>query len=223
MNRINQYTWVIIIVMLLQSCNSSTIQNDCVKFYSSKIHEICLPQLDSLFECSDDEMIKEALITINGDDNDIIGFYMPESNYQNIDTILSINYDNYVQVSLHKKFKKSKISFSTYMDFVKIMNENLFTEHWDKIDKKLKEKNLKLELNKPVVAKKYNYSKNINSIAMISKIDGFDYNILTMMNMIYLNKTLLIVGYYKHYDRKKTIEEAEKINEKIINKIVGSN
>ena len=117
----------------LQACNSSTIQKDCANFYSSEIHKICLPKLDSLVECSNHETIKQALISLKGEDNNIIGYYIPESAYQKLDTLLSLNYDNFVQISLHKQFNKSKISFSTYMEVVKLMNDNFYTEYWDKI------------------------------------------------------------------------------------------
>ncbi|MEM6963372.1 MAG: hypothetical protein AAF573_01320 [Bacteroidota bacterium] len=87
----------------------------------------------------------------------------------------------------------------------------------------MKELDSKQEVNKPKVLRKYRLSKNVNCIEMVFKIDGFDEKITSIMSLVYLKKTLIITGYYKHYSGMKSIKKATDVNKKLIQKLINLN
>lgn len=204
-------------------CSNNKSNLNCEKIYQISDDEICLPKIESLVECSELEIIKEALEQTNGKQNDIIGFYMPIENYSKLDTFLSLNYDDFFQVSFPNQFRDKKISRTTYQEFVEMMNNNFISENWKKVEDKMKKLELKEGVNKPVVIKNYKLNKNVNCIEMVVKIEGFEERIITIMSLIYLKRSLITTGYYKHYDGRKSIQESEKANEELVKKLINSN
>ena len=70
----------------------------------------------------------------NGVDNDIIGFYIPKGKYEEIDSVLSLTYDNYFQISFNKDLSSNGMTRSNYKDFVEMMDRTFILENWNEIE-----------------------------------------------------------------------------------------
>ena len=185
--------------------------------------KICLPKMNNMIECYEDEDVKEWSDQFKGsDDEQILGLYMLENDYENFYSSILDGFDQYFKIYATNSFKN--IDFEKEMfelvseEIIKVLDneyskvEGLINNRVDEIFEG------ELKINKPFLLDNYKLDENINTTVSLMKLitqnaQEEDITLITILNTALIKKKIIFFAYYEYYDGPESIKKARTVND----------
>jgi hypothetical protein len=187
--------------------------------------EICIPEIDGMHECHLNLSIIKRTSSFNHNGNSIIGFYINDFYYKNIDKAEEMKFDDYCQIYTIKKIEQLNISEQLFEQFIDQTDTVVSKEYWNKIKYPLEKKNENSTFSKPVLLENYSLKQNVKSQVLISKINMLDDEnvMICVINYMLIKNKIIFLGYYKKYEGEESIKNAKAKNDYITLRFIEEN
>ena len=208
-----------------QSDHTGEILKECVKEVSFGDIDFCLPEIEGMTECYSSPKVKVRADAFNYEGNSILGYYLNNETYQQMENLDSISYDDYAQVYVTNNLKGIKVGQAELAQMANTMGSDFIQENWSDMQKKLEHSYDDLSIGTPVLVESYSPHTKVKSFVMLSKIktNREEAVMLMTLNIIEMKERLIWLAYYKFYDGEESIKEAKSKNDYIINRLMKVN
>ena len=228
-------TLVIISIFAIMSCGKTgeqhqsgqqgEIQKDCVKEVSFGDIDFCLPGIEGMTECYSSPKVKERADAFNYEGNSILGYYLNNETFQQMENLDTISYDDYAQVYVTNNLKGIKVGQAELDQMANTMGSDFIQENWSDMQKKLEHSYDDLSIGTPVLVESYSPHSKVKSFVMLSKIKTNKEEAVMLMNLniIEMKERLIWLAYYKFYEGEESIKQAKSKNDHIIKRLMEVN
>lgn len=187
--------------------------------------EVCLPDVQGMVECFENQNIKSCVSRFDFDVNEIIGFYLTQKDFDNFNSSDRPNMDGYLKIYSPKRMKNQEINNSNLDEMVQLFKKNFLESNWDKISEKIEELGTNLTVDSPILMENYQPNETTRTFITFNKIasesnEDFQISALNLMN---IKNRLIWVVYYKSYTGPESIQALKSKNDYLIGKIAMSN
>lgn len=218
---------VFFLLLNILACNESKpvteVKAMCKNATSFGNFNLCLPELAEYEECYAIEKVRIVADSFEIDENQILGYYLPDTIYNRLDSLYQLSYDNYFKFYTNKALKDQKITRQDFEGVVNLIQEDFVLEQWDQIEDKTLEKFQDMPFNKPQSVKNYNLDQNAHVLIMMINYENNDYPMLSFLNTLYVKDKLLWMAYYKNYKSENSIREGKSQNDRIVKAFLDLN
>ena len=150
--------------------------------------EVCLPNVQGMVECYENEDIKSYVSNFDFEVNQIIGFYLTQNDYDNFNSSDKPKMDGYLKIYSPKKMKNQEINNSNLDEMVQIFKKNFLESNWDKISEKIEELGTNLRIDSPILMENYKPNETTRTFITFNKIasetyEDFQISALNLMNI----------------------------------------
>lgn len=231
----NKTTIIIVLLVLVGAIKKTFFDNEIKKLdktnlpclSSAKVGDvnICMPEIDGMHECHLNSSIIKRTSSFNHNGNSIIGFYINDHYYNNIDKAEEMKFDDYCQIYTIKKIEQLNISEEIFKEFINQTDTVVSKEYWNIIKYQLEKKNYNSTFSKPVLLENYSIKYNVKSQVIISKINVLnDENVmLCIINYMLIKNKIIYLAYYMKYDGEESIKNAKAKNDYITLRFIEEN
>lgn len=215
----------LLLYIFLISCGESSNENysiskkKCSKTINIEKVEICLPEIDGMKECLNDDKIKNDLNNIGANystNNSNVALYISNEIYENPELHFGELFEDYFIISTVKD-QQMKVSNE---EFVKVCNEykslnKEFLVKWDEIKEKVNKSSKVLKLSDVIVLKSYSLNDNVVSTLMLfqNEYDNKVTYYITIGNIALIKNHVIYYNYKKKYTDEKSLLEAQSKND----------
>jgi len=207
--------------------DSQTISNEikCENSVPFGDINICLPEIDGMTECYSSPTVKERADKLSTEDNLILGVYLNNSTFKQVDKLDEITFDEYIQIYAGKKLKGVKMEQDNLNEIAKSMGGTYFKDNWSIIKDKVKEKLDSMSIGRPILIHSYAIKNNVRTFVMMTKILAGDYEKvqIVIMNLIIIKERYISLAFYKGYDGEESIKNAKSKNDYIVLQFLDEN
>lgn len=195
-----------------QSVHEAT---DCFKYTQFGNTEICLPEIVGMKECYEIPLVKHRADDFEYEGNSILGFYVTNNVYEQIDRFDQLFLDEYFKIYAVNNLKDKKASLLELNEIASMMDKNFIKENWDKLKTDLENNKNYISFGKPVIIESYSPNDNAKTYLMLDKIEsgGIDYVMLTSINIILVKERLIWLAYYMSYNGEESIVNIKSNND----------
>ena len=222
--------FIFIYISLLSCRNSNSIQKEdriqaCRNSKTFGDIEVCLPNVQGMVECYENEDIKSYVSNFDFEVNQIIGFYLTQNDYDNFNSSDKPKMDGYLKIYSPKKMKNQEINNSNLDEMVQIFKKNFLESNWDKISEKIEELGTNLRIDSPILMENYKPNETTRTFITFNKIASETYEDfqISALNLMNIKNRLIWVVYYKSYTGPEAIQDLKRKNDYLIGKIAMSN
>lgn len=208
--------------------NSEVVEShniiECYKSVAFGDVDVCLPVIDGMTECYSHPNVKMAADGLNYPGNSILGYYLNNSTYQQVDRIFEITFDDYFQIYASNELKGMKVGRSELDMMAERLESNYIRENWSDLAKEVR-KNYDFSMGVPILIDSYSPNKDIRTFVMLTKIqfDDDEFISLTLMNIVRLKERLIWMAYYKNYAGEESIGKAKSKNDYLVLSLIDVN
>jgi hypothetical protein len=208
-----------------QSDQQVETKTECLRKVSFGDIDFCLPQIEGMTECYSTPKVKERADAFNYEGNTILGYYLNNETYQQMEVLDSMSYDDYGQVYVTNNLKGIKVGQAELAQMANTMGSDFIQENWSDMQKKLEHSYDDLSIGTPVLVENYSPNSKVKSFVMLSKIKtNRDEAVMLMtLNIIEMKERLIWLAYYKFYDGEESIKQAKSKNDFIIGRLMEVN
>ncbi|MFZ1323330.1 MAG: hypothetical protein WAT71_17375 [Ignavibacteria bacterium] len=224
-NRITVLILFILIVCFSISFAQEGQDVKCVKTSEIGSSIICLPEIIEMNECYELPNVKERMDKFEVGDNSILGVYLTDDIYSNIENFETIFIDEYFKIYLVNNTKDKTYGTSELEQIGDIMENNFIADNWDNLRKQVEEKNDELTIGVPVIIESYTPDENVKSFLMLTKISNIEAEkvMLMSMNILLIKEKIIWLGYYKLYVNEDSIQKIRSANDSVVMKLIEVN
>jgi hypothetical protein len=222
--------YIFISISLLSCRNSNSIKKEdttqaCINSKTFGDIEVCLPNVQGMVECYENEDIKSYVSNFDFEVNQIIGFYLTQNDYDNFNSSDKPKMDGYLKIYSPKKMKNQEINNSNLDEMVQIFKKNFLESNWDKISEKIEELGTNLRIDSPILMENYEPNETTRTFITFNKIASETYEDfqISALNLMNIKNRLIWVVYYKSYTGPESIQDLKRKNDYLIGKIAMSN
>ena len=221
---------LLIIYLFSGQIHSSLAQNIeenvfCDKTVRIGIKDICLPEVDGMKECYSIPIVKSKADKFEFEGNTILGFYINNNTYSQIDNFDELTLDEYFKIYFVDNLKDRDIGQSELNEMASIIENNFIKENWNKLKKEIESNHKYISIGRPVLIESYSPSDEARTYLMLGKLEsyGTEYIMLMSMNLIIIKDRLIWLGYYKTYDGEESIRITKSKNDYITLLLIEEN
>ncbi len=223
---------LLLLIILIKGSISNTVlaqNNDnwepCKKFVYWGDIKICLPILNDMTECYNNETIKDIADKTEYYTNTVLAYYITTDNYQKINNEEDFNNEEFFKIYAPKNAKGLHFTKSDLDYLAKSFDD----KNWHITLEEAKyywENNIEgIEIDKPVLIESYTLNNNSSSFVYFikSKIDDTNIYIVSVINLLLIKNRCIFLAYYKEYTGSESITEAKNNNDYIIQRLFEEN
>lgn len=208
-----------------KSANTKTIICDQSVVYGDV--EICLPEINGMVECYDNAIVKARADAFNPEMNVILGYYLNDATYEEVERLSEVVLDDYFQIYAPKDLSRVKASTAGLDKMGEAISDNYIKENWSDLNEKINEEFDFLSITKPILLDAYTPHADARSYVLIIKYEeegGADFHILlTTMNILKLQDRMIFMAYYQSYKDEESVNKIKERNNEIVEALVGAN
>ncbi len=209
--------------------NGKSAQKDNKKPCNNSVQfgdiDVCLPEVAGVKECHRDSLMKNKIAMIEMANTEVIGLYLNNRTYKQIEQIDQITYDDYFSVYISKSRKNIKAGKAELDETYGYAVSSFSNENWDKVNDMIKEKTAGLTIDKPVLIQSYSPNDKIRTALLMIQVNDLEevhYMVVTM-NLMLVKERIIFVAYYRNYDGKESIKKCKSVNDYFTFKLLGDN
>ncbi len=184
---------------------------------------ICLPEIEGMKECYSLPNVKAKADSFEYKENSILGFYLNEYYYQQVNVINEIKLDDYFKIYVVKNTEDTNINESDLNRLAK-STESMLKRRWDVLTNKLDEIKYFGSLDEPILIDSYTPNKDARSFLVFMKYRSDSETIFVAgLNLINIKNRLIYLAYYKVYENEKSFHTARAKNDYLVLKLLDEN
>lgn len=226
---------LLILTTIIGCYQSGSQDNSSVQMIDAKMEcdntvpfgdiNICLPIVDGMTECYSTPIVKARADENNFEGNSILAYYISDADYKQVDNLDQIILDDYFQIYATNKLKGIKYGQSELNKMANMIEGNYINENWMDLKKNIETNHNYLSVGKPILIESYVPNSKIRTFVMLLKIisDGYEYVLVTVMNIVQIKERLIYLAYYKDYDGEESIKKAKSKNDYIVLLLANEN
>jgi hypothetical protein len=223
-------TFLKITLLVLFQCSLLLAQTEvqkqnCYKDVQVGNFEICLPEIEGMKECYDVPGVMSRTDKFEFAGNSILGFYVQDEIYHQLDNFVDIKLDEYFKIYVVKNMKDREIGLNEFAEAKKILDANYIGENWKELKEEVENNHDYLSLGKPVLIESYLPDEKAKTYLMLVKMEssGIDYVILMSLNIVLIKERLIWLAYYKTYEGDESVNEVKSKNDNVLLKFIDEN
>jgi len=185
--------------------------------------EICLPKIDGYHQCYSIPIIKQLADATEVQTNMVLGYYLNDETYNNIDSIGLISFDDYFKIYGVKEIQNYDADIGFLNQMEELLTQSFVKDNWEQISNEIDKLEIEAEIGVPQFVEKYNLNKESFSLVMLTKydIEGTEpYTLVMTINGYLSNERLVWMAYYLNYEDSKTVEQLKTKSNKILSKLI---
>ena len=188
---------------------------------------ICLPAISGMVECYDNPKVKARADAFNPDINVILGYYLNDSTYKQVERSEEVVIDDYFQIYASKNLQGVKVTTAELDKMGETISDNYIKENWNDLNEKINKEFDFLSVAKPILLDAYTPSADACTYVLIIKYEEEgveDFHILlTTMNILKLQDRMIFMAYYKLFENEESVNVIKKRNDEIVEALVAAN
>lgn len=206
---------LILFIFFLFSFKNGVDNTNCIRTVSFGDINICLPIIDGLKECYLYPRVK--YIVDENDGSQILGYYINNSTFKQVDRLDKIIYDDYVSINAPIASKGIKIGQMELNQFKRMAEQNYIKKNWSDIKNRIEE-NFNATLGAPILIDSYSPNEKVRTFIIMTKILFGENEIVRLMslNMIEIKNRLVNLVYYKDYEGLESIKKLKSKNDYMV-------
>lgn len=206
-----------------KSANTKTI--NCDKSVTYGDVAICLPVIDGMVESYSNSKVKARADAFNPDMNVILGYYLNNATYKQVDRLEEVVLDDYFQIYAAKSLQNVKITTAELDEMGETISDNYIKENWEELNEKINKEFEFMSVAKPILLDTYTPNPDARTYVLLIKYEeGEDFHILvTAMNIVKLQDRMIFMAYYKAFKSEETITKVKEKNNEIVDALVKAN
>ena len=187
--------------------------------------DVCLPKIEGMVECYSSPMLKEFVDNFNYEGNSILAFYLNQSDYEGIDNLEELGFDDYFQIYVTDVTKNMKLGQAELNQLAQMFEDSHYREDWVSYVKNREKLLRDVSLNGPIILEGYSPKKEIRSYVTLMSFKGAEQEntVVAMMNMVLIKERFVWVAYFKQFEGEKSIQQAKQKNESIVLQLLSDN
>lgn len=206
-----------------KSANTKTI--NCDKSVTYGDVAICLPVIDGMVESYSNSKVKARADAFNPDMNVILGYYLNNATFKQVDRLEEVVLDDYFQIYAAKSLQNVKITTAELDEMGETISDNYIKENWEELNEKINKEFEFMSVAKPILLDTYTPNPDARTYVLLIKYEeGEDFHILvTAMNIVKLQDRMIFMAYYKAFKSEETITKVKEKNNEIVDALVKAN
>lgn len=192
---------------------AKTTKKNCKELVSFGDVDICIPTIKGYINIYNKEhqSMKDLLDSREDQTNQIIGYYVNSTSYEN-EIYKTFDNSDYFKIYSVKNYRNKHTTSSDLKKIFKMVQEGFVKENWDSINKKYDEIGRVDEIDQPIILDSYENNENFSTVIFLMKysIENETKLVLIAMNFLLIENRIIHYGYYLEYND----ENLEKIKEK---------
>jgi hypothetical protein len=201
-------------------CNIITAQSKvgqsiCAKSVPFGDILICLPDIDGMNECYNKPIVNEYLKKLNQTSNPILGCYINDINFKEVDNLNEIEFDDYFVIYALTKMKGVSIDNSKLNLISDIVTQGYIKKNWNELKDKLEINNEYVSYGRPVLIESYSLNDKLKTFVLLSKVqfESSEKFQIQVLNFIQIKKRLISLSYYLDYNGENSFISAKSKND----------
>ena len=190
--------------------------------------EICLPLIKGYQECYTKPSVKEFADFTEGEENQVVGFYLNNQTYAKKDNLEHDDFEKYCKIASLKGMEGYDIDINMLKQMQEMMSGNSLAKNWETVQKEIESMDLEheVEMGVPTVVDEYKLTDNSFTFLMIStyqKEGEEPYSMAVAANGLLIHDRLFWVTYYLNYIGEKTMSKLRKNSDEILTQLLRAN
>jgi hypothetical protein len=186
---------------------------------------ICLPKIEGLNECYNLEIVKDKADKNDVEQVEILGFYLNDYVFSQVDRINDFEFDDYVKIYSLDLAKGINFKSTDLNQMTSIITGNAKLTGWDKIIKELNNQNSSFTFNEPTYVEQYTLNEKSRTSIFIIGIqqENKQSYIMGSINTIVIRNRVVFLSYYLKYEDPSTLQILKKKNNDVLLKFQKAN
>ncbi|HEY3384956.1 MAG TPA: hypothetical protein VGK46_00510, partial [Saprospiraceae bacterium] len=144
-----------------------TTKTECAKEVTFGDITFCLPEIEGMTECYALPKVKARADAFNYEGNAILGYYLSNETYQQVEKLDELSYDDYCQVYVTNNLKGIKVGKAELTQMATTMEGDFIKENWSDVKKKIEHSFDDLSIGTPVLIESYSPNPKVKSFVML--------------------------------------------------------
>ena len=214
---------VFLMFIILTGCsnNNKSDSNSALYGYVN----INLPKINGMVECSTHPNV-QPIIWQYLETGPVLGYYLNNETYKQIDKLSEIAYDNYFMI--YGDYQRE--NYRAVINDLEIVEHNLQQtlfegENFEQISSRIDEAYGTITAGQPALIEKYSPHPNVRTMLMLMKYknDMGETSVVSAINFILVKNRIINLAYYMTYDGGKSIDILKEKNNDVIKKLMEMN
>lgn len=200
-------------------------KKDCTSNVTFGDIEICLPKVQGITECYSHPKIKSRVNRFNDPENTILGYYIENEVYNNLDNLENISYDNYYQIYAANQAKNYTMTRSEMNQIMSMMTSGFLDKTMNEVNESTSFTEKDIKVTQPMLIEKYNLNKASSSIIILMKLADKeqDRTMAVSMNAVLIKKRIVFISHYLDYKDEKSLTRLKENTANFVSKFMDSN
>ncbi len=184
-------------------------QTDCTRQTLYGSAELCLPQIKGMTECYTHPDVKQIADHFEDAQNLVLGYYLNDSNYQHVDSLYEIRYEDYFKIYASRGLGEMDVDIHYLASIYEEVIPTFRQETWVGIKESIEEKLEGLNVGTPQLVEEIELTERSRTMTMIINYQVADesFPVAMTINFLVLNKRLIFVAYYLNYVDEHTFAQ----------------
>ena len=215
---------VFLTLILLTGCsNQDNKSNNHSALYGYV--NIALPKIKGMTECRNNPNV-QRMIQNYLETGPVLGYYLKDDTYKQIDKLGEISYDNYFMIYGDYQRENYRAVESDLEIVERNLQQTLFEgDNFDQISTRIDETYGTITAGKPALIEKYLPQPNVRTMLMLMKYknETGETSVVSAINFILVKNRIVNLAYYMTYSGGKSIDLLKEKNNEAIKKLLEIN
>lgn len=186
---------------------------------------IALPKIKGMTECRDHPNV-QRIIQNYLETGPVLGYYLNDNTYKQIDKLGEISYDNYFMIYGDYQRENSRAVESDLEIVERSLQQTLFEgDIFDQISTRIDEAYGTVTAGKPALIEKYSPQPNVRTMLMLMKYknETGETSVVSAIDFILVKNRIVNLAYYMTYSGGKSIDLLKEKNNEAVKKLMEIN
>ena len=215
---------VFIAFIILTGCSNNNNKSNSNSALYGYVN-INLPGITGMVECRAHPNVQQ-IIRPYLETGPVLGYYLNNETYKQIDRLGEITYDNYFMIYGDYQRENYRAVESDLAIMENNLQQTLFEgENFEQISTRIDEAYGTITAGKPALIEKYSPQPNVRTMLMLMKYknDTGETSVVSAINFILVKNRIINLAYYMTYDGGKSIDILKGKNNEAIKKLLEIN
>ncbi|MBZ0326976.1 MAG: hypothetical protein K8F54_05180 [Altibacter sp.] len=232
-------TLLIVALVFMTGCKNDTKKNEessavpiettskvaCTREATFGDVTFCFPNIEGQTECYTHPVINTRVNAFNDPDNEILGYYISNTNYENVDNLDGVSYDDYYQIYAPNLAKNYRMTTAEMNQIMGMMTTGFLDKTMDEVNESDSFSKNDIAITQPMLIEKYTLNSNSSTMIVLMSITNTSENktMAVSMNALIVKDRIVFVTHYLDYKDDASITSLKKNTAHFVEKFMDAN
>jgi hypothetical protein len=232
-------TLLLAMIVLFTACKNNTnkeektsaeppeiaVKADCSRETNFGDITLCFPRIEGQTECYTHPAINARVNAFNDPDNTILGYYINNTHYKNVDNLDEVSYDDYFQIYAPNMAKNYRMTLAEMNQIMGMMTSGFLDKTMGEVNESESFTKNDIAITQPMLIEKYSLNTRSSTMIVLMGISNTSENktMAVSMNALLVKDRIIFVTHYLDYEDETSIASLKDNTANFIKKFMEAN